>query len=371
MVAILVSFLTFLSNIGAQGEVAWDQEAYAKEVNGRFPILNKLTLGQFPPPRYEITWDPVFQEAWATVEAANGFDMIGAGNLMPDVFYYSRWQTQMLPWLYNGLGDRWLDKAMDYHEQDKTVLKTVYRLAGALIKMPEALDFEAVPLETDPNDYEFVGHFSYADGSTVAVKTGTTYNTDTGRIGTDKGFGNLGYNYYVKDNLLATTDDSWQRRLGYMKLYDDILLKTTKMVNVDTIRLKFRYDGRDWMVQLWKGRYFNMPGGEVGVYYKPKSRLIEFYDACGDEDRIGISFKISDKSNGAVLIDKPLRLHWWQTGFAAYEKPLTSEKLILETILVPKDEAMMAALKAALDKEGVLQYTALETELGPAVHVVW
>ena len=373
LLATLVSFLSFIAGLGAQGEAAWDSEAYEQAVNGRFPVVSKLT-GHIPPPRSEITWDPVFEEAWDKIEAANGFHMAKAADLMPDPFYYSRWQKKVAPWLLDGLGDRWLDKSIYYHEQDNTLLKTVYRVAGAAIKMPEKLHVEAVPLETDPDDYEFVGVFSYADGSTVAVKTGSTYNTNTGRLGGEDGFGNLGYNYFVDDNLLESTHGNWQRGLGYTKLYDDLLLSSGTMTDIDTVRVKFTHDGRDWLLQLWKGRYLNMPGGEIGLYSKPRSRLVGFYDTIGDDELVGMSFKLTDRRGGAVLIDRPVELHWWTAGFSIYETPLTGENLTLETILAPRDDALLEAIKAALNEAAAkneLSYTALDTALGPAVRIVW
>jgi len=373
MLATLISFVSFLGQMGAKGDAAWDKEAYAKEVNGRFPVLRQVADGKLLPPRIEVTWDPIFEKVWAELEASNGFDMTQAASLMPDAFYYNRWQTVLFPWLYDGLSKKLIDQSMVYHEQDNTMMKTITRVAGVMIKMPSSMHFAAEPLEDNPNDYEFVAYFTYVDGSEAYAKTGTTYNTKTGRLGSDNGFGNMGFNYFAHEKLLDTTNNSWQRGLGYTKLYDDLFLKSTDVADIETVRLKFPYDGQDWMIQLWKGRYGNMPGGEVGMYHKPKTRFIDFYDSASDDERIGISFKITDKRNGKVLIDRPVALHWWKTSFAVYETPLTAENLTLETILAP-DAAMLEALKGALDKEvekGVLKYTSVNTSFGPAVKVVW
>ena len=373
LLATFISFFSFASDLAAQGEVTWDSEAYAQAVNGRFPILSEISFGQIPPPRCEITWDPVFEEAWDKIEAANGFHLAKAADLMPDPFYYNRWQALALPWLYNSLSDRWLEKSLYYHEQNNTLLKSLYRVAGAAIKMPDKLHFEAVPTKENPNEYEFIGNFSYYDGSTVQVKTGTTYNTKTGRLGGENGFGFLGYNYYVDDNVLENTPGNWQRGLGYTKLYDDLLLQSG-VSDIDTVRVTFSHDGRDWLLQLWKGRYLNMPGGEAGLYHKPGTRWTGFYDTMGDDELVGLSFKLSDKRSGAVLIDRPLEPNWWKAGFSVYDTPLTGEDLTLETILAPQDDALLAAIKAALDKaaaKGELAYTARSTKLGPAVCIVW
>jgi len=373
LLATVVSFVSFISGQGAQGDAAWDGEAWEQAVNGRFPVVSQLP-GQILPPRSDITWDPVFEEAWDKIEDANGFHMAKAAGLMPDPFYYARWQKKVAPRLLDGLGDRWLDKAMYYHEQDNTLLKTVYRVAGAAVKMPESLYVEAVPLEDDPDDYEFVGVFSYADGSTVAVKTGTTLNTSTGRLGGENGFGNLGYNYFVDDNLLESTPGNWQRGLGYTKLYDDLLLTSGTMTNIDTVRITFTHDGMDWLLQLWKGRYLNMPGGEIGLYHKPRSRPVGFYDTIGDDELIGMSFKLTDKRNGKLLINRPMELRWWTAGFAIYDKPLEGRDLAMETTLAPRDDALLAAMKAALDEaaaKGELSYTTLNSAFGPAVRIKW
>ena len=373
MLATLFSFISFVSGIGAQGEAAWDGEAYRRAVEGRFPVASKLTGDFFPPPRLEVTWDPVFEGAWAEIKKANGFDMVEVANLMPDAFYYSRWQTYPLGWLQNSLSERWVEKSIKYHEMDDTARKTLYRVAGVMVKMPTKLHFAAEPIEGNPNDYEFVGYLSYLDGSTLNIKTGTTYNTKTGRLGAENGFGNLGYNYFVKDHLLESTKGSWQRKLGYTKLYDDLMLNT-KTAGIDTIRVQFSCDSRDWLFQLWKGRYLNMPGGEIGLYNKPDKRLTGFYDTVSDDELVGMSFKLTDKQGGAVLADRPLDLHWWRAGFATYEKALTGENLTLETIIAPQDAALLKALKAALDEKaaaGELTYTTLNTKLGPAVRIVW
>ena len=375
MLATLFSFVSLTSNIAAKGDKTWDAQAYRQAVEGRVPgIVSKLTGDLLPPPRLEVTWDPIFEKAWGKIKAANGFDMEEVANLMPDAFFYSRWQTKVFSWIQNPLSERWLDKSMYYHALDNTAMKTLYRVAGVMVKMPVKLHFAAEPMEDDPNDYQFVGYLSYLDGSVLDVKTGTTYNTKTGRLGTEKGFGNLGYNYFVYDNLLESTKGSFQRKLGYTKLYDTLLLDSSAIAKLDTIRVYFEHGGKDWLFQLWKGRYMNMPGAEVGLYHKPDKRPGGFYNTLGDDELVGMSFKLTDKRNGTVLADRPLDLHWWRAAFAIYEDSLTAESLTLQTTIAPRDDALLEALKAALDEKeaaGELAYTTLNTKYGKAVRVVW
>jgi len=364
--ATFISFFSFLSNTAAQGDVAWDSEAYAKYVKDR-PAIGSL-------PRANVTWDPIFEDAWDELKETNGFDMELAANLMPDPFSLNRWKTTAFRWLYKPLSDRWLDKSMYYHEMDDTMRKTLYRVAGATLMMPTKLHFDALQSEDDPNDYEFVGVFSYKDGSEVSLKTGTFYNKKTGRIGSDNGIGNIGLNYMLNDGVMKTTNNVFLRKLGYIKLYDDIFLKTSNLADIDTVRMTFTIGKTDYLFQLWKGRYMNLTGGEVALYTKPKSRLIGFYDTLKDDEKIGLSFELTNKLNGKVLIKDPLQPLWWACGFAANAKPLTGKDLKLESTIAPEDDVLLEAMKKELDKEvekGILTYTTLNTKMGDAVHVVW
>jgi len=129
------------------------------------------------------------------------------------------------------------------------------------------------------------------------------------------------------------------------------------------VRLKFPYQGKDWMLQLWKGRYFTTSGGEIGLYNKPKSRFVEFYDAVKDEDRIGMSFEVYLKGAEEPLVARPVQTHWWMTGFAIDRYVHLPGQLTLKTEIVPKDEEMLRALQGALDREaagGALRYTVSE-----------
>ena len=48
---------------------------------------------------------------------------------------------------------------------------------------------------------------------------------------------------------IGATD--FRRSLGYCELYDN--MAPYAAMDFDTVRIKFRYDNLDWMVQMWKG----------------------------------------------------------------------------------------------------------------------
>jgi len=384
MLTTITTFLFAVSNFGLAGEAggpSWDNEAYENNVNSRVKITKLLSLGALPPPRYEVTWDPIFEEAWDTLADANGFDIRQASMLMPDNFYYTRWMTQLFPYVYYPLADYLLERGEYYAGPGhNSGLMVLFRFLGTLVAMPVRLHIEAVP--SGPDEWEFVGRYFYQDGSQRTMRSMSYYNSNTGRIGANGGFGGMGFNYNVHQNLLYTEEDSFQKSLGYMKLYDDMFLMTKRMTNIDTVRVKFEYDDRDWMLQLWKGRYFNMPGAEIGIYVKPKGRpfnsIMEFYDTVEREDYIGMDLRLSAIADGEPdeLFYLPLRYHWWYAGFSAYPTTPAGKDQLFESTVVPKDAGMYEAMLAALEKEaekGEFSFDPLDTtDLGlPGFFISW
>lgn len=111
--------------------------------------------------------------------------------------------------------------------------------------------------------------------------------------------------------------------------------------------MKFPYDGQDWLVQFWKGQYFNVfTGAEFGFYNKPQDKSVEFYDCASDEWMVPMSMKLYQ--NGCLLFVREPELHWWMTGFkigACLPSMLTLEGTIEFKTAEMKD-AFLAALEA-------------------------
>ncbi|MCL2300287.1 MAG: DUF4474 domain-containing protein [Firmicutes bacterium] len=332
VLSIVIAFANAGKAAETPGTPAWDAGAHK-------------TFGAALVPRYDITFDERLGEALGALTAETGFDIPKIAASLPDFFRYQRWMTKLFPGVFYGLRDQWL---------------VGNEFPAAIVGMPAGMRFvtEPEPVEGSPDEYRVLIEMSYADGSTAAVNSFSTYNTETGILGCSLGIFNLGFNLNLKENYAYTAYDPFMRVFGYCKLYDDILLQN-KAVNADTLRLKFPYDGMDWMLQLWKGRYFNTSGGEVGLYHKPASRLIAFYDAASNE-RIGMSFEVCVTETGRPLVVRPVEGHWWMTGFAMSKYLYVPNQLTLKTEIIPTDAAMKEALMGALDKEtakGTLSYT--------------
>jgi len=323
----LLSILLAFANAGKAAETpgipTWDAGAHT-------------SFGPKSVPRYQVTFDDRLLDALDTLNAETGFDIPAIAAGLPDFFYYQRWMTKLFPGLFYGQRDKWLAN------------EEGWEAVGVLAGMPQAIHFKTEPTDT-PDEYRVLLEMTCADGSTTVLDTQSRYNAATGDLGSRRGILNLGFNVNFKEKWAYTAYDPPMRLFGYVKLYDDLLLQN-KAVNADTLRLKFPYQGKDWMLQLWKGRYFNTSGGEVGLYHKPTSRLYEFYDTASSE-RIGMSFEIYVRKTGQPLIVRPMENHWWMTGFAMDRVLYLPGQLLLKTEIVPADQAMMDGLVFALERE--------------------
>ncbi len=138
------------------------------------------------------------------------------------------------------------------------------------------------------------------------------YDPYTGHIVDEKGVGVVGYGYDAKSGVFYATGEGWQREVGYTEAYD----RTAVLVAMplDTIRVKFNYGGKQWMVQLWKGFYgFLFSGCEIGFYNRPESTTDELktYNIVKPDFYQDITVKFTYLFHSFTRSDHC----WWLTGF--------------------------------------------------------
>ena len=138
---------------------------------------------------------------------------------------------------------------------------------------------------------------------------------DTGKLGAA---GLLGYLYDPERDVFYTAKDPWQRNFGFNVIYD--ISAQLILLNYKTNRFKFNCNGKDWMIQFWKGHYgLVIYGGEIGVYTKPVDRVFEHYDCASDEDMLRMSMKFYQydvkKEDWVFSFERPYGLYWWCTAF--------------------------------------------------------
>lgn len=169
--------------------------------------------------------------------------------------------------------------------------------------------------------------------------------------------GVLGFLYNEKGQYFYTAEDPWQRNFGYNVIYD--ITAPGIVIDFDTVRFKFESEGKDWMIQLWKGQYgMVFYGGEIGVYTKPKNRSYKHYDCASKDDTLKITFDYYEREwNGTKRVwnkkfTRPYGTYWWCTGFIPGNSGLNYKDLKMDIRITVKDFEMLRGFTAALSKKG-------------------
>lgn len=175
----------------------------------------------------------------------------------------------------------------------------------------------------------------------------------TGDNNLDELIESAGYAYDKDQDIFYSTIDAWQREYGYRRLYDEAAAPLGMIIDCEPIY--FEYDGKRWLIELWKGQYDLVTGGEIGVYVAEKDSLgitgifdNTIYSAVKDEDMLSMIFYL--KKNGEVLFARKAR-HWWLTGFKLGEFSEPWE-LTMSLYITLKNKAMRDAFIEGLNKAG-------------------
>lgn len=122
----------------------------------------------------------------------------------------------------------------------------------------------------------------------------------------------LSYLYDEDEQFFYVEDNPWQRQFGFNDVYDGAA--NFAVMYYDTVRVKFNYAGKDWMIQMWMGQYgLVFVGSEIGVYTKEPSRKTNHYDCASDED--SLKMEMSLYNHGKWLFTRNYDTYWWITGF--------------------------------------------------------
>ena len=174
----------------------------------------------------------------------------------------------------------------------------------------------------------------------------------TGNEELDKAINLAGYSYDITQDMFYSNLDSWQRKMGYCRLYDEISAPLGMIMDCEMIH--FDYDDRKWMIGLWKGQYDYVTGGEIGIYTEALDLTIlglfkgTFYHCVGNEDLLPMSFTL--RKNGKTLFMRK-GTHWWLTGFKLGEFSEPSQ-LRMDITITLKNASMRNAFVEGLWNTG-------------------
>lgn len=161
----------------------------------------------------------------------------------------------------------------------------------------------------------------------------------------------FGYSYLFSQDLFTSRIDAWQREFGYCTLYD----KAASRFNMifDCLPIYFDYNGKTWLIELWKGQYGINTGAEIGMYYADnildeKEYATTLFHSVEDHEMPGFSFHLFRK--GSRIADLSAK-HWWLTAFSLgrFSEPAD---LYMRAGVTLKDPGMLHAFTKGLIKAG-------------------
>ena len=130
-----------------------------------------------------------------------------------------------------------------------------------------------------------------------------------------------GFEWDKKQKIFYSLNNCWQRNFGYCDLYDD--LAPLGGMFISHKKISFKYNNKEWMIWLWKGRYGVTIGSEIGVYiysndlynfkFNNKNYRMKWYRCANDSERLKMSYTLY--LNGNKLFSRSSNKTWWLTGF--------------------------------------------------------
>ena len=229
-----------------------------------------------------------------------------------------------------------------------TVIQTTNKAFKEVIKMPTAPKY--VPPDTEI-DFETAKVLSYK------------YDPDGG--------------YFYTDDK-----NCWQQNFGFNEGYDS--MAPLGMMNYDTVRIKFEYDNKEWLVQMWKGQYgYAFVGGEVGVYTRKVGAGGTHYNCAKQEDWLNMEMAfVWDKGrtgNYQTIFTRDYTQYWWCTGFVpGLETGAPRDQFRLITHITFKSTEMAELFCSQFEKKGFRRVAKLNNgeidtfvQVGADVAFVW
>jgi UDP-2,3-diacylglucosamine pyrophosphatase LpxH len=174
-----------------------------------------------------------------------------------------------------------------------------------------------------------------------------------------------GFLYDPGQDIIYSKMYPLQRYFGYAYGYDAAALAMNSIIDCEPIF--FDYNGKTWMIELWKGQYGLETGCEIGVYnrpigstsflygildatvgrrpYDPNPSHNLFFDCAADTELLRMSSTL--RRQGTKLFTRGPEPHWWLTGFkwGVLSEPSDLE---MDVSIECLDSVMTTALVGAL-----------------------
>ncbi len=316
---------------------------------------------------FNFVMDDMLLEICEGVADESGFDVALVGSNLP----YVNGPADFVNATFNIDTAAFREKIYELrYEQDAQgnwVMAGLYYFLGMYFSVIEECKAYCVPVEEE-NCYEVHLQITLGDGTVEDFGTGMMINTETSTLyGRDgNGFLGLGFNFDYEELLVYTMINVWMRDFGFTVLYD-LFSYTSPFFFYNTRRIKFDYDGLEWMIQVWKGNYLVSNGAEVGIYTREPGSFGTYYNCANDEQMMNMSMELYHGDD--LLLSRPKQLHWWLTGFKVTDTLYPAKSQTLKFSIEMKDEEMLNAFCSAIENHyrNDMEYTVD----GLTVNVTW
>ncbi|MCR5485858.1 MAG: DUF4474 domain-containing protein [Clostridiales bacterium] len=202
----------------------------------------------------------------------------------------------------------------------------------------------------NPDVYEFCGDAMNDNDEVMFSKTHVYYNHKTHIVSgwKNKGIFEIGFDCDTDQFGMTNPVNAWHRQYGYNISYD--VLGNILLIDTNTVRVFFDYDGKHKMFQFWKGNYTKISNGaEIGLYNR-KDKSVLRYDSVPDEEMLVMQMELYHKGELFYKTD-PTR-HWWLTGYVPGDLMKKKDILFKASIEFPNEEMLKAFYDAAVKAFG-------------------
>ena len=176
------------------------------------------------------------------------------------------------------------------------------------------------------------------------------------------GIPGLAFNWDIHQGKWYSPVDAIQRGFGY----DDNLDTLFKACDYVRVKSVFKFNNKNWMIECWKGNYFNMGvGAEIGVYQNPGHVTIDYYerpyclstgfhnDAVENNNMLYMNFSLyyDDGFSKSLILSRITTKHWWLNGFRPFIE-CDSKNLTVRGEIFFLSKAMADAFRAGIKGDG-------------------
>lgn len=330
-------------------------------------VFSLLTLRKYEDEHFNFVMDEMLAEICGGVAEKSGFDIALVGSNLPGINGLAEFTKATFNIDTAALREKIYELRFEQDAQGNTLVACLYYFLGMYFSVIEECKAYCAPVEEE-NCYEIHLQITLGDGGIEDFGTGMMINTETSTLyGKDgNGFLGLGFNFDYEELLVYTMVNVWMRDFGFMLFYD-IFSYTTPLFFYNTRRIKFDYDGLEWMIQIWKGNYVVSNGAEVGIYTREPGSFGSYYNCANDEQMMNMSMKLYHGEE--LILERSEQLHWWLTGFKVTDILYPARSQTLDFTIEMKDEAMLEAFCNAIDNH--YRHDMKYTVDGLKVNVIW